>query len=140
MQQGRYARVVDAIFRQQEPHLRGIVLRGLDGDLSLEADEVKVFLNSCFATFLNFEDTFLQHESGTLDSSSWPIAAMRLKGFLAAPGLSAAWSELRGRFGNAYVEAVDKMASEASLAEPGDAATSWKASVVAEKERIRAST
>ena len=136
VQQGRSARIVDTLLRLAEPQFRDIVARGRAGDLTMERADIGAFLGVEYAMFLNFEDTFLQHQEGTQNSLAWPIAATRLKDVLCWDGHRAAWKSVRARFGTVYVDAVDRIIDESTLfwAELAEE-EQWKADVAAEKAR-----
>jgi hypothetical protein len=109
MLQERTNRTVENIFRQTEPHLRDLVPRAWAGDTSLTDAEITAFLNATYGGLVNFENTFLQHQGGTLDPSIWPVSSTRLADLLGAPGVQAAWIVLRHRFHVAFASEVERM-------------------------------
>ena len=131
-QQGRYIRVVDSVLRYAEPHLRDTMMRGRNGDLSMQSSDVDAFLSVTYTTFLNFEDTFLQHQAGTIDPSAWATAAVRLRGILTRSGNRVAWKRNRMNFQGAFAGYVDELLKDTPLALPSDIAAEWKADVTAE--------
>jgi hypothetical protein len=137
MQRGRSARVIDLLLRQTEPHLREIMSRGRLGEVSMAPAEVAVFLDVQFATFLNYEDTFLQHREGNLELSAWSTAAARLRETLSWVGHRAAWNSVRDRFDDAYASTVDKVMNEAALSQRIVEHEQWKTYVTAEKGEDR---
>jgi len=85
MQQGRSARNTDLLMRLSEPRLSDIIVRAEAGDLTLSASEAQSYLRLCGSFFVNYEDSYLQFRTGTLDRRSWEVDLAALR---AVSGLS----------------------------------------------------
>jgi hypothetical protein len=131
MQQGRTARIVDLIFRQTDPQLMDVMVRGRAGDATLEQLQVETFLSVARASLISMEDTYLQHRLGTIDPFVWVTSTSRLADALAQPGMRAAWSGFRPAFSKDFVEHCDSLIAKTPLALPMDRAANWKADVAA---------
>ncbi|HEY1710062.1 MAG TPA: hypothetical protein VGG10_17460 [Rhizomicrobium sp.] len=131
MQQGRTARIVDGMYRQMEPRLLDVALRGRDGDPTLEPLQVETFLRVAQATLISMEDTYIQHRLGTIDPAVWKTSTARLADLLAQPGMRAAWSSLRSYFGREFGAHCDRLIAETPLVSPANRVAKWKADVAA---------
>ena len=131
MQQGRTTRIVDLIFRQTEPQLTDVMVRGRSGDATLEPLQVETFLSVARASLISMEDTYLQHQHGTIDPSVWMTSTSRLADALAQPGMRAAWNSFRLNFSKDFVEHCDGLIAKTPLALPADRVARWKADVAA---------
>jgi hypothetical protein len=135
MLQERTGRTIENLIRQSEPHLRDLLPRGRAGDVSLSPGDINAFLSVTYGGFINFENTFLQHAAGTIDPSIWPASQARLSDFLNAPGIHAAWSVMRHRFGAGYAAEVDRLIAHPPESESNlsNQVEQWKAAVIAER-------
>jgi len=131
MQQGRTARIVDLIFRQTEPELMDVIVRGRTGDTTLEPLQIETFLNMARASLVSMEDTYLQHLLGTIDPAAWKTSTSRLADLLSQPGMRAAWNGYRPIFSRDFAEHCDRLIAETPLVRPTDRAARWKADVAA---------
>lgn len=127
MQQGRTARIVDLIFRQTEPELMDVMVRGRAGDITLEPLQIETFLNVARASLISMEDTYLQHQLGTIDPSVWMTSTSRLADSLAQPGMRAAWNSFRPSFSKDFAEHCDRQIAKTPLALSADRVARWKA-------------
>ena len=129
MQQGRTARVVDVIYRQTEPQLMDVMMRGRAGDTTLEPLQIETFLSVARASLISMEDTYLQHLLGTIDPDVWKTSTSRLADLLAQPGMRAAWNGYRPMFSRDFAEHCDRLIAKTPLTSPSDRAAQWKADV-----------
>ena len=53
MQQGRTARIIDVIYRQTEPQLMDVMVRGRAGDTTLEPLQIEMFLAVARASLIS---------------------------------------------------------------------------------------
>ncbi len=131
MQQGRTARIVDLIFRQTDPALMDVMVRGRAGDSTLEPLQIETFLNVARASLISMEDTYLQHGLGTIDPSAWKTSTARLADLLSQPGMRAAWNGYRPMFSQDFAQHCDRLIATSPLISPSDRAAKWKADVAA---------
>jgi len=129
MQQGRTARIIDVIYRQTEPQLMDVMVRGRAGDTTLEPLQIETFLAVARASLISMEDTYLQHQLGTIDPAVWKTSTSRLADLLAQPGTRAAWNGYRPAFSRDFVEHCDRLIAGAPLVSPSDRVAKWKADV-----------
>ena len=132
MQQGRSARVIETVFHRLEPHLQEIVARGGQGDLTLDPTQVSAFVAATSVTFMNWEDSYLQHQAGTSDPASWETDEARMNLFLSMPAYRAVWRIARAQFSGAYRDFLDGIMQQVTVVAPSDFSGSWKAYVMEE--------
>jgi len=131
MQQGRTARIVDGIYRQTEPRLMDVIVRGRAGDATLDPLQIETFLRISQAFMISMEDTFLQHQLGTIDPHVWQTSTSRLADLLAQPGMRAAWNSHRPTFSREFAEHCDRLIAQTPLVASSDRVNKWKADVAA---------
>src|SRR5690242_20183129 len=85
MQQGRAVSQVDLLLRNSEPQFARVNLRGRAGDLTLSDEEIQTFIYLSLANWRSFEDGFLQHRTGTLDTQSFQSDTAIIRWILAVP-------------------------------------------------------
>ena len=135
IQSARASRVIDTVYRNIEPHLRQVILRGARGDTTMPPEEVQAFLQAAYAAFLNFEDTYLQNRAGTIHPSAWRASSGRLEIILASPGWRVAWKKRRALLESDFAQAVDQIVAKARLSAWEEPTASW-ASDVSEEKRL----
>ena len=126
MQQGRSARNLETVLRQAEPHMIENVVRGRAGDLSMDTLQIEAFLRASLAMFMNWEDSFLQHQAGTIDPSGIPSEIEGMRVLLAYPGYRVAWKMLRYQFDGGYQKQIDDIVRTTTLVQPRNAADAWR--------------
>ena len=92
-----------------DPSLTELVLRAFRGDPTLSDGEYFAFYSLAGALFVNYEDSFRQFRSGTLDAESWESDKRTLQWLLAVPAYRAAWRATRDSIGGDYREFVDSL-------------------------------
>jgi hypothetical protein len=138
IQTGRATRLIDTLYRRLDPHLLDVTFRGNKGDTSMPPDEIHAYLQMSYATFLAFEDTWLQARAGTIDPDAWETAVGRLKRILAIPGVRVAWKTWRLSFGDGFAKAIDQIVAEARSSNWKELSTSWVSDVAEETRLISA--
>jgi hypothetical protein len=118
MQQGRSARTVDILLRMTDQKLSETVMRALKGDPATSEAEYIVLYGFATAIFWNYEDSFMQFRSGTLDAQSWESDVTTFKALLGNPLYRAAWRIVRGSLGDGYRQFVDGLMGDVGSA-PG---------------------
>jgi hypothetical protein len=125
MQQGRTARVSETILRCTEPFLSEAMVRGFRSDVTMEPSQIQSFLRQLSALVYNYEDSFLQHRAGTLDSPSWDTDVAALREFFSYPGFRVAWRFNRDFMSGAFREFVDTIMRETEGTKRLDLASIW---------------
>jgi hypothetical protein len=82
MQQGRADRASKAALTVAAPELADVWQRGMDADPSMTRIEVMQWLLMCRSAFLSGEDSFLQHQAGTLDRTAFDSYCARVRSYL----------------------------------------------------------
>ena len=103
----------------------------------MSPEEIYTYHRQSYATFLNFEDTYLQDSLGTIDPGAWKDADARLRGILAAPGRRVSWKKWRSNFPNDFGVTVDQIVAQARLSSWEEDGVRW-ASDFAEEMRLSA--
>ncbi len=127
MQQGRTARVSETILRCTEPFLSEAMVRGFGGDTTMEPSQIQSFLRQLSALVYNYEDSFLQHRAGTLDSPSWDTDVAALREFFSYPGFRVAWRFNRDFMSGAFRDYVDAIMRGTRGTNRLDLASTWTA-------------
>ncbi|HEY5105331.1 MAG TPA: hypothetical protein VII73_01020 [Caulobacteraceae bacterium] len=132
MQSERSTRSVAMILKVTDARQSEIVERAERGDLSLTPAEIRSYFSLCGAFYGNYEDSFLQFKSGTLDRDSWNIDLAALKQFASLPSARVAWTFVRSFSGGPYKEFVDKLMLESKGVPPPDLSETWKSRIAEE--------
>ncbi len=118
MQQGRSARTVDLLMKMTDPILSETIMRAFQGGQAMNPAQNFAFYGFAAAIFWNYEDSFLQFQSKTLDAKSWEFDVATLKGLLRNPAYRAAWRAARDGIGEGYRDFVDSLMLEVKGAAP----------------------
>jgi hypothetical protein len=127
IQQARSARTVSLIMSQTEPYLSELIARTGRGETNLQEKDLIAFISHQAAVFWNYEDSFLQHQAGTLDASSWQTDLATLNSLLARPAYRVAWLFNRGYSTGTYRSLVDNLIRETKSVKQGDLVALWNA-------------
>jgi len=85
------------------------MLRGNAADGSLDIAQSRQYLAMLLSVFRLFEEFYYQHRDGMMDAARWHSNTLRMHGFLAVPGIRAAWRTHAPTFGSdfrAWMEAI----------------------------------
>jgi hypothetical protein len=93
----------------------------------MEPAQIQSFFRQLSALVYNYEDSFLQHRAGTLDSSSWGTDVTALQEFFSYPGFRAAWRFNRDFMSGAFREYVDAIMRHTEGTKRLDLASAWTA-------------
>jgi hypothetical protein len=129
MQQGRADCAWDGAFRVAEPTLSGLFSKGMRRPEDLSSAELDQFLLICRAAFLSGEDSFLQHKSALLDPTAYASFEAGLWGYLAAPGMRAAWRLTSDQYGAEYAAFMDAIVRSTPRAAAADRLAQWTEAV-----------
>jgi hypothetical protein len=137
MQQGRSARSVELLAKMADPYLSDLIVRSERGDLTLKTSEVNSLIRTYGAWVLNYEDSFLQYQAGTLDSASWDSDVVTLKYLASEANFRAAWRVLKDIAGSpAFRSYVDVLMRETKLVPLPDFGEQWKIWMTEERAAI----
>ena len=112
MQQGRSARGAETILKTAEPAMSALHMRGTTADRSMTEAEVWSYLQMVMAQHINWEDSFLQHRAGLLDTASWTTDQAALRWSSTFPGTRAIWRMVGPSFGVSYRAYVNQLMGE----------------------------
>ncbi len=126
MQQGRSARTVDMLMKMSEPGLSETLVSAFDGGTG-EPARVFAFYSFACACFWNYEDSFLQFRSKTLDARGWATDELTLRGLMGNPAYRAVWRMARAGMNADYRNYLDRLMAEVQPSEPRDVAQVWRA-------------
>ena len=132
MQQARTARVSETILRCTEPFLSEAMVQGFQGDITMDPPQIQAFFRQLSALLYNYEDSFLQFKSGTLDASSWNTDVVALQEFFLYPGFRVAWRFNRDFMSGAFREYVDGIMRDTEGTKRLDLASAWKTLLIEE--------
>ena len=112
MQQGRTGRNVDILLKIAEPAMSETIAEADSSGGALSDSKIWSFYGFAAAVFWSYEDSFLQFQSKTLDSSSWQSDVATLRRLIAAPPYRAVWKMARDGMSGAYRDYIDRLMSE----------------------------
>ena len=116
MQQMRSARTIDTILRESDGYLSPIFARAFQNDPSMEEAEILSFVQAIEATFFNWEDSYKQHQAGTIDSDSFESDINSFRQLITIPALRVAWRLTRDYYCSGFRQMGDKLVSETKAA------------------------
>ena len=112
MQQGRSARGAETILKTAEPAMSELHMRGTTADRSMTEAEVWSYLQMVMAQHINWDDSYLQHRAGLLDTAGWMTDQAALRWTCTFPGTRAVWRMVGPSFGASYRAYVDQLMRE----------------------------
>ena len=103
------------------------MLRGNAADVSLDSAQSRQYLAMLLSVFRLFEEFYYQYRDGMMDEARWHSNTLRMHGFLAVPGMRAAWRTHALTFGSDFRAWMDAILHKAA-ADPraADVVTTWK--------------
>lgn len=102
------------------------MLRGNAADVSLDGARSRQYLAMLLSVFRLFEEFFHQHRDGMMDEARWRSNALRVRGFLASPGMRAAWRTHALTFGSEFRAWMDAILRDVAVDAEADVVASWK--------------
>ena len=133
MQQMRSARTIDTLLKCSEPLASEALSRAFANDATMNDTEVRSYMSICLASLTNWEDSFLQHRAGTLDTVSFASDVATLKVFASLPSFRALWPTMRDTFSDDYRTYVDGLLRETKpVRAPYRTAALWKENLTKE--------
>jgi hypothetical protein len=133
IRQGRINRAVELVTARMAPAVAEAISNGIDGDPNLTAQQLALFVSYVDAYFLHAEDTYYQHEAGLLNEAAFTTFVAYQKVAFTQCGMRVQWRRQRLYYVGAYVEFMDKLLAEASIAPAHDALAEWRTDVSAEQ-------
>src|SRR5215469_12909633 len=79
IQQGRATHILTNILARTEPHLSAALAHLSDDHRTLSPSELQAYRAWLDAIMWSYEDSFLQHRSGTLSAKGWELDATALR-------------------------------------------------------------
>src|SRR4029077_9167793 len=107
MQQGRSARTVDILMKMTEPTLSETIVNAIRVDAPNDPAKIFAFYAFACACFWNYEDSFLQFQTKTLDARGWATDDLTLTALLRNPAYRAAWKMARAGMSGDYRDYID---------------------------------
>ena len=132
IQQGRSTKVIAGGLRQSELEMSEICIRATQADTAMTAAEINAFVSFGSAMFWTFEDSFLQHQAGLLDTPGWEADVATLRAFLTSPAYRAAWKMSRHMQKGAYRDFIDALIRDVKVIQPYDLPAVWNALIAEE--------
>jgi hypothetical protein len=132
MQQMRSARTIDTILRESDGYLSPIFARAFQNDPSMEEAEILSFVQAIEATFFNWEDSYKQHQAGTIDKDSFESDINSFRQLITIPALRVAWRLTRDYYCSGFRQIGDKLVSETKAAPLPTFKSRWTAMMAEE--------
>ena len=139
MQQGRSARMMQALALNAEPHVGALFARVEAFDTELSTADVNAYIRVLASWYWTYEDSFLLYRAGTLDAESWNSDLASLKSIVSDVGGRVAWRLLRRYSGGPYREFVDALLREVEP-QPTHLAETWHALMKEEAAVVKKAT
>jgi hypothetical protein len=135
MQQGRALQAQELMSSYAtDATLTDLFVRGGDGDLTMDRNQIVRFYMTTMGLFYNFEDLFYQHRDGLIDDERHNATTSTLGINLARPGARAVWRIGGANFGNDFQNFVNALILNTKVAANGTSLPeNWKQMVEAER-------
>lgn len=103
------------------------MLRGNAADVSLDSAQSRQYLAMLLSVFRLFEEFYYQHRDGMMDKPRWHSNSLRMHGFLAVPGIRAAWRTHAPSFAPDFRAWMDAILRKVALnPHAADVVATWK--------------
>jgi hypothetical protein len=133
IQQGRSLGSSNYLVQQAlDPSLTDVVVRGDEGDPTLDRMQAARYMYVTIAFFFLVEDLFYQYQDGLVDNERHAGTTNVLRLRLQSPGFRAAWSMMRHQFGPIFMAFVDGLMAETATGSGADLGTVWKSLLAAQ--------
>jgi hypothetical protein len=132
MQQMRSARSIDTILRQSDRYLCETMAFAFNNSTEMDETQTRSFVLSMTATLFNWEDSYLQLKTGTLDAASFESDENALRISVSIPAFRVAWRMNRGFYSKDFREYVDKIMRNAKVVQPPTHKSTWTAMMAEE--------
>jgi hypothetical protein len=133
MQRGRADRVSSAALTVAHGELARVWQRGMDADPTMTREEVTQWLLVCRSMFVSGEDSFMQHNAGTLDQAAFDSYCAGVRTYMSFPGFRAAWRLSAAQFGKEFRGFVDAQVAVTPIAPTVDQYAEWQRIVRSEQ-------
>lgn len=130
IQQGRAGRTSELLIRWAEFEWTDGMEACLRGSPDVNARDLRRFISLIRAFFVNYEDSFLQHEEGLLEGEAFANVEAAVRAAMVGPGHRAAWKVVRHFFGVEFQNYIDKIIAETKVASATSMVERWKAATV----------
>jgi hypothetical protein len=131
----RVTRLVDLHVARLDPRVADAWRRGAQNPDEMTQTEVTQFLSLCRAFFLEYEDSFYQHEEGLLNEDAFATVLAGARSLARFPGVRTAWRDyIRAGHSGRFTDFMDGVVARTRL-EPSSHLASveeWRAAFAAE--------
>jgi hypothetical protein len=133
IQQGRSLGSSNYLLQQAlDPSLTEVVVRGDEGDPTLDRMQGNRYMYATIAFFFLVEDLFYQHHDGLIDEERHEGTTNVLRLRFQSPGFRAAWILMRPQFGPVFTAFLDRLMDDTDAGSSVDIGTAWKGLLAAE--------
>jgi hypothetical protein len=137
--QGRMVQGVDALNAiAGDATWMEAVMRGRNGDQTLDDVQAARCWFAQLANFYSAEDLFLQHQEGLIGESRHQGFVTRMRRAFSSPGVRASWTMARGIYDTDFEAFMDDLMREAHVTLTGNMGATWKSLAAAELRSISA--
>src|SRR5215469_4605753 len=120
IQQGRTTHILPNILARTEPHLSAALAAFADDNRALSPSELQAFRAWNNAITWSYENSFLQHRSGTLSDESWEGDVSALRVLASSAAFRTEWKTLgRAISGSAWRDYVDGLIRDTPVNKQG---------------------
>src|ERR1700733_2700237 len=130
IRQGRINRAVELVTTRMVPTVAEAISMGLEGDPSLSAEQLALFVSYVDGYFLHAEDTYYKHEVGLLNEAAFATFAAYQRVAFTQCGMRVQWKRQRAYYAGAYVEFMDRLLAGALILPAHDALAEWRTDVM----------
>jgi hypothetical protein len=133
VQQNRVTRSAEFILRGIDPSIVPAWMQGAEGDPQIGPERHWQFITLMRTFFLGLEDTYFQHRLGLVDDGTLVGVRRLMCRHFAAPGVRAAWRQLRDVFDPGFALYCDEIVREGRISKNLVDFTTWQELVEQEK-------
>jgi hypothetical protein len=138
IRQNRATRVVDINLRWAEPSLVDAMTKGQGGQDDLTVRELAQFRTNCMAMFFNIEDSYYQHKDGLLTDAAFASFVLAIRTLFSSIGMQVMWERARASFQSEFVEFINGIVAQATVAPTVDVLAQWTNDLAVKKARVAA--
>lgn len=133
IRQERSAKVSDIDMSAADPSLAETITNAMNGSPDLTRMQLAQYLSYTNARLVISEDAFYQHKNGLLSEEAFASFERHFGGAFTMPGPRVTWRWVKAGYGAEFVEFVDRLIAQTTLAPPFDPLARWTSDVAAEK-------
>ena len=125
IQQGRTDRMVEIMLRMTDRHVGETVEVAHTNCAKMNAAQIWCFYGFAGSIFWTFEDSYLQLQANTLDTSSWQSDETTLRRLLAFPAYRVVWKLARDGMGPRFRNYIDSIVRDIDSDGPENLSSLW---------------